>query len=104
MNAAKALVWVMSGLLLALLAVLVVGLSLGWHLDDPQAVSSGSAVAGFDVVTLEQPQDTVVTSITELDGRLAVSLAGGGIPPRILLIDSSSGQIVGQIAISSSQE
>lgn len=104
MNAAKALVWVMSGLLLALLAVLVVGLSLGWHLDDPQAVSGVGSKASFDNVSLNQPQGTVVSSMTELDGRLAVSLSGGGLPPRIVLIDSSSGQIVGQIAVSAPQE
>lgn len=110
MNKAKALVWVMSGLILALLAVLVVGLSLGWHLEDPQpgaSISNGPNSGGlvtFDVVNLGQPQGTVVAGIAELNGRLAVSLSGGGIAPRIVLIDSSNGEIFGRIQISSPGE
>lgn len=104
MNAAKALVWVMSGLLLALLAVLVVGLSLGWHLDDPQEATRGSDLIAFDTVSLDQPQGTVVTGMAEIESGLAVSLSGGGLPPRIVLIDGSTGAIVGRIAISAPQE
>lgn len=105
MNAAKALVWVMSGLLLALLAVLVVGLSLGWHLDDPEPEATDRHIEGsFGLVTLGQPPGTVVTDMAEINGRIAVSLSGGGIAPRILLIDSLTGEITGEITISNTSD
>jgi len=100
MNAAKALVWVMSGLLLALLAVLVVGLSLGWHLDDPVSEASATgAMTTFDLVNLDQPGGTVITGVTDVDGKIAVSLSGGGEAPRIILVDSETGAVAGKIEI-----
>lgn len=108
MNAAKALVWVMSGLLLALLAILVVGLSLGWHLDEPGTGPAGGdgqgGQGGFDLVSLEQPPGTTVTGLAELDGKIAVSLSGGGRAPRIVLIDSATGETVGEIVISRAED
>lgn len=100
MNAAKALVWVMSGLLLALLAVLVVGLSLGWHLEEPdiEATARGG-MSSFDLVNLDQPPGTVITGVADLNGKIAVSLSGGGEAPRIILVDGGTGTFSGKIEI-----
>lgn len=102
MNAAKMLVWVMSGMLVALLAVLIVGLSLGWHEDDPTAVSASPVERVFDLVDLEQPPGTIIDSVSPMAGGLAITLSGGGIPPRVMLIDTASGTIVGRVSVNAS--
>lgn len=101
MNGAKVLVFVMTGMLLALLGVLVVGLSLGWHLDDDNAVAAhnGSGERMFDVLDLRQPTGTVIDQVEDVDDLLAVTLSGGGVPPRIVLVDPATGMIVGEIAV-----
>jgi len=103
MNAAKMLVWVMSGMLLALLAILVIGLSLGWHKNDNSVTQSASLISGraFDLVDLRQPSGTSVADVTEIQGWIAVTLAGGGVPDRVVLINPESGEIVGEIAVNS---
>ncbi|NKB44900.1 MAG: hypothetical protein GKS03_11545 [Alphaproteobacteria bacterium] len=103
MNAAKILVWVMSGMLVALLAVLVVGLSLGWHKDDQPLVSTVAAEQAFGLLDLEQPRGTKIDSVSPVAGGLVVTLSGGGLAPRIILIDTISGNVHGQISINASE-
>lgn len=102
MNAAKTLVWVMSGMLLAGLAVLVVGLSLGWHQDSPPAISAQIEKKEFDLIDLGQPSGTVIEEISSSAGELAVVLSGGGLGPRILIVDTMSGAVRGEIITNSS--
>lgn len=102
MNAAKILVWVMSGMLVALLAVLVVGLSLGWHKDEPIVASTSAVDRGFDELDLEQPSGTVIDSVSPVAGGLAITLSGGGLAPRIILVDTVSGVVKGKISVNAS--
>ena len=55
MNGAKILVMVMTGMFIALLGVLVVGLSLGWHKSDDQTADSvtNRAERAFGLVDLK---------------------------------------------------
>ncbi len=101
MNAAKMLVWVMSGLLVVLLGILVVGLSLGWHKDEDPSPRSMVLVGerAFDLLDLRQPTGTSVDHVSETNGWIAVTLSGGGVPPRIILINPANGTIVGEIAV-----
>ena len=103
MNAAKMLVWVMSGMLLALLAILFIGLSLGWHNNDNSVTQSASLISGraFDLVDLRQPSGTSVADVVEIQGWIAVTLTGGGVPDRVVLINPESGEIVGEITVNS---
>lgn len=105
MKTAKALVWIMSSLILALLVLLVVGISRGWHLDDPVDDAAASLAVGGSTVTLGQvqlgqPVGTEVTGVAEVGGSLAVSLSGGGLGARVILVDVRTGEIVGEISIS----
>ncbi|MBT5239629.1 MAG: hypothetical protein HN793_14190 [Rhodospirillaceae bacterium] len=102
MNAAKILVWVMSGMLVALLAVLIVGLSLGWHKDDPTLASTGPLGQGFDLIDLEQPPGTVIDSVSTSAGELAITLSGGGLQPRVIIVDTASGAVRGKISLNAS--
>ncbi len=104
MNSAKILVYVMTGMLFALLGVLVVGLSLGWHKDETSAVLSEATPRErmFDVLDLRQPVGTVVDQVVEIDDLMALTLSGGGVPPRIILIDPATGRIMGEIAVNAS--
>lgn len=98
MKAAQTLVWVMSGLIVVLLGVLVVGLSLGWHKEEETTVEI-SAETTFETLVLNQPPGTVIESMEEIEGRLAISLSNGGRPPRIILVDPRSGRILGKILL-----
>lgn len=101
MNAARMLVWVMSGMLIALLAVLVVGLSLGWHRDGPIA-EAGNTMPGeraFGLVDLRQPSGTSVIDVSSVNDWISVTLSGGGVPDRVVLIDPTTGTIMGKIAV-----
>jgi hypothetical protein len=104
MNAAKTLVWIMSGMLVALLGVLIVGLSLGWHKDNSSPLRSVDLAGerAFELLDLRQPIGTTIEHVAETNGWIAITLTGGGVPPRIVLIDPSSGSIVGEIAVNAS--
>ena len=100
MNGAKILVMVMTGMLIALLGILVVGLSLGWHkTDTPSATEKVTPERAFDLVDLGQPAGSVVESVADIDGWIAVTVSGGGVPPRTFLIDPRSGKLMGEIAV-----
>lgn len=101
MKAAKTLVWVMSGLIFGLLVLLVYGLSQGWHLEDP--VEEGvptNPEASFGLVELGQPAGTVVTGVADVQGRIALTLSGGGKGQRVILLDAATGELVGEIMVS----
>ena len=100
MKAARMLVWVMSGMLIALLALLVVGLSLGWHIDEDIAVAvpQEALSAGFSL-TLQQPAGTIIDSVSEVNGLAAVSLSGGGLGPRVLFLNLSTGAVIGDLTL-----
>lgn len=104
MNTAKILVWVMSGLLLAGLGVLAVGLSLGWHLEDSNSTESGSALQSFRSINLDQPSGSVIEGVAALGDQIAITVSGGGLPQRLVVVEPSSGAIVGTIAISTGNE
>jgi hypothetical protein len=101
MNAARILVWVMSGMLIALLCVLVVGLSLGWHKQDPVKFSSagGLEAHAFTSVNLSQPPGTIIEDVSEINGLAAITLSGGGIEARILFVDTLAGTVVGEVIV-----
>ncbi len=106
MKAAKTLVWVMTGMLVALLGVLVVGLSLGWHKEEPEAAqpSSGNTPErqiefGVDDISLGEPAGTQVDSITPIGGFVGLSLSGGGQAARVVIIDPTTGAIVARIQV-----
>ncbi len=100
MKAARMLVWVMSGMLIALLALLVVGLSLGWHIDEDIAVTAPKeALSGAFSITLQQPAGTMIDSVSEVNGLAAVSLSGGGLGPRVLFLNLSTGAVIGDLTL-----
>ena len=101
MNGAKILVMVMTGMLIALLGVLVVGLSLGWHkTDGQQAISATQSMEqAFELLDLNQPTGSVIEQITEISGWAAITVTGGGVPPRVFLIDPINGTLKGEITL-----
>ncbi|MFL2770313.1 MAG: hypothetical protein ACJZ9F_04815 [Rhodospirillaceae bacterium] len=113
MHTAKILVLVMSGMLIAALAILIVGLSLGWHKDNstvglpgelseglkPNLADSGTTLNFID---LGQPIGTSISDVAEVHGWIAVTLVGGKTPDRIVMLDPSTGEISGVIAVSTS--
>ena len=99
MNSAKILVLVMSGLLLAGVGVLVVGLSLGWHLDGEDMGQESSAVETIGFIDLEQPEGSIIHDIAISNGQVAVTVSGGGVPQRVILVDAQSGIVNGKILL-----
>ena len=99
MNSAKILVLVMSGLLIAGVGVLVVGLSLGWHLDDEAVGPAPNASESIGLVDLEQPDGSVIDDVAISDGQVAVTVSGGGVSQRVILIDARSGVVEGSILL-----
>ncbi|MEQ8736223.1 MAG: hypothetical protein RIC29_14950 [Rhodospirillaceae bacterium] len=100
MKAAQMLVWVMSGMLIALLALLVVGLSLGWHIDDDFVVATPQETLSEKFsLTLQQPAGTMIGNVSEVNGLAAVSLSGGGIGPRVLFLNLTTGAVVGDLTL-----
>ena len=103
MNGAKILVMVMvmTGMLIALLGVLVVGLSLGWHKSDDQkaVIGTGSVERAFDLLDLNQPTGSVIEQVAEVSGWAALTVTGGGLPPRVFLIDPQTGNVRGEITL-----
>jgi len=103
MKAAKTLVWVMTGMLVALLGVLVVGLSLGWHKDDEAASSLSGNPENQSVdfrstdILLDEPAGTKIESVTQVGGFVGLTLSGGGQPPRVVFIDPATGSMVARI-------
>lgn len=105
MNAAKILIWVMSGLLLAGLGVLVVGLSLGWHQEEPTLSSNNSGpISSFELLNLNQPAGSEIEGVTALGNQIAVTVSGGGLPQRLVLVELESGTIVGTIMVNVNNE
>lgn len=99
MNSAKILVLVMSGLLLAGVGVLVVGLSLGWHLDGEDMGPEPSAIESIGFIDLEQPEGSIIHDIAISNGQVAVTVSGGGVPQRVILVDAQSGIVNGKILL-----
>lgn len=99
MNSAKILVLVMSGLLLAGVGVLVVGLSLGWHLDGEAKGPARSAGESIGLIDLEQPEGSIIDDVAVSDGQVAVTVSGGGVPQRVILIDARRGIVNGSILL-----
>ena len=110
MKAAKTLVWVMSGMLVALLGVLVVGLSLGWHKDTdtaagPMTTEENARRLQFqtDNIALGEPAGTEIESVLPVGGFLALSLSGGGEGARVVVIDPQTGAVVARISVETLQ-
>lgn len=99
MNSAKILVLVMSGLLLAGVGVLVVGLSLGWHLDGEATGPAPSAGESIGLIDLEQPEGSIIDDVAISDGHVAVTVSGGGVPQRVILVDARRGIVNGSILL-----
>lgn len=101
MNGTKILVFVMTGMLVFLFGVLLVGLLLGWHLDDVTDPVGGVTHrdSPFDELVLGQPVGTIIEDIDDISGLMAITLSGGGLPPRIILVDPSTGQIIGIVEV-----
>lgn len=99
MNSAKILVLVMSGFLLAGVGVLVVGLSLGWHLDGEDMGQESSAFESIGFIDLEQPEGSIIHGIAISNGQVAVTVSGGGVPQRVILVDAQSGIVNGKILL-----
>jgi len=113
MHTAKILVLVMSGMLFAALVILIVGLSLGWHKDNSTVSVPSEPIEGLelnvadsgstlDFIDLGQPIGTSISDVAEVHGWIAVTLVGGKTPDRIVMLDPSTGEISGVIAVSTS--
>ena len=100
MESARILVFIMTGMLLSLLGVLVVGLSLGWHQDELADTGILPNINNsFNELTLGQPPGTIIEDMEDIDGLIALSLSGGGLPPRIVLVDPRKGQVAGIVGV-----
>lgn len=99
MNSAKILVLVMSGLLLAGVGVLVVGLSLGWHLEEEAMVPAAVAVESIGLVDLKQPEGSIIEDVAISHDQVAVTVSGGGVSQRVILVDARSGLVKGNIQL-----
>jgi len=98
----------MTGMLAALLGVLVVGLSLGWHKDSASDVVSTIQPVrkpmdwNAGVVNLGQPVGTEIQDVAQVGGLFALTLSGGGRGARILILDPATGETVGTINVETS--
>lgn len=95
----KILVWVLTLLIIMCLALLVIGISLGWHKDSKVEVynSNSSLESSFDIDILNQPEGTVIDSIDMFENQFAITLSGGGVLPRIVFINPMTGKTSGTI-------
>lgn len=86
------------------LALLVVGISLGWHKDNKLEVNNSIFIpeSSFDIDIVNQPEGTVIDSIDVVENHFAITLSGGGILPRIIFINPKTGRTLGKITIKSS--
>lgn len=94
----KALVAVLGVAIIVALGFVVYGVArLGVSKPAPVAAPTTPA-GGFDVLDLGQPVGTEVAGAVALpDGKLAVTLRGGAIPDRIVVVDPAAGRVVGTI-------
>lgn len=87
MRALKAAVIIMGVMIVA--GTILLGIVLANRLS----TRSGPAVEA----TLGQPAGTRIVSIAGAGERLAVHVAGGGLPDRVLLVDPARGRVVGTL-------
>jgi hypothetical protein len=70
----------------------------------PQAVVSGvgarvGALVPFGSVGLDQPAGTSVEAVTVAGAQLVVTLRGGGLADRIVVLDSASQTVIGRLTV-----
>ena len=65
---------------------------------DAPAQHALAVPAAHFAATLDEPEGTAIEGISDLNGRLAIRLRGGG-PDRVVVIDAASGAVVGRVTL-----
>lgn len=89
MRALKAAVVIMGVLIVAGTVLLAVVIA--------DRLSSRTGAPAFIEASLDQPAGTRIVSIAGAGERVAVHVTGGGLPDRILLVETARGRVVGTI-------
>jgi hypothetical protein len=102
-KSAKALVYLMSILLMTGFLVLVVGLYLGWH-DNSQFEQVSKRVVPKGKIFLNQPAGSQIDSVVLDKSQFLLSISGGGIDPRVIVINRLSSRVHTVISIGNSYQ
>jgi hypothetical protein len=107
MQAIKGLVIFMGVLLVAGIALLGYGMySKAGRLAKPQDASPGVAamvsppsMAAFGEMTISQPAGTSIEAVQAVGGQLILTLRGGGVADRLVVVDTVSRAVVGSVIL-----
>jgi hypothetical protein len=109
MQAIKALVVFMGVLLVAGIALLGYGMySKAGRLAKPQddvaavaVMAPAQSMATFGEIVVSQPAGTSIEAVQAMGGQLILTLRGGGVADRLLVIDTASKAVVGSVLLDS---
>jgi len=110
MTAVKTLVAVMTLLLVAGLGLLGYGMAqrssrMGLSQGDDAIPAVAVAPDSFDTLALEEPAgSTIAAARADGQGRLLLSVTGGGIPDRVVIIDLTDGRRLGLVTLGDRDE
>lgn len=114
MQAIKALVIFMGVLLLAGLGLLGYGMytKAGKAVKDAPVVASplgspaaagavvaSAGLAGFGTLGLDQPAGTSIAAVTVAGSQMVITLRGGGLGDRVVVVDSTTRAVIGQVTL-----